>query len=130
MKTLKDALEKFTVEQRHYIEKRTEVMEKEVVLLNALREAVTLAEEEWEKRLDWSTSCDLQLKGTGHITPSSLVALIKSLGGSIDLTITLPNCEPIQLSQLEHFLIDESEEDDLFSSVEITETVTIEKAAL
>lgn len=101
MKSLQDKLNEFTDREKEEIFARAETIRKEVLLLKAVREAAGISQEELADKLDRSQSYISRLERRGNITINTIISIVEALGGSLDLTIKLPEIEPMKFSQIE-----------------------------
>ncbi len=104
MITLEAKLKQFTPEEREQIYTRAEEIKKEVLILKAVREATGISQEELADRLELSQSYVSRLERRSNVTINTILAVVKALGGSIDITINLPEREPVKFSQIETML--------------------------
>jgi len=101
MITLDEKLKQFTSSEREEIYARAEEIKKEVLILRTICEATGLSQEELADRLEVGQSYISSLEQRQNLTINTIVAVIKALGGSVDITINLPNREPVKFSQIE-----------------------------
>ncbi|NES22126.1 MAG: helix-turn-helix transcriptional regulator [Symploca sp. SIO3E6] len=103
MITLEEKLKQFTSEEQEQIYARAEEMKKEVLILKAVSEATGISQEELADRLELSQFY-AQLERRSNVTINTILAVVKALGGSVDITINLPEHEPVKFSQIETML--------------------------
>ncbi|NEP56114.1 MAG: helix-turn-helix transcriptional regulator [Symploca sp. SIO2G7] len=104
MITLEEKLKQFTSEEQEQIYSRAEEMKKEVLILKAVCKATGISQEELADSLELSQSYVSRLERRSNVTINTILAVVKALEGSIDITINLPEREPVKFSQIETML--------------------------
>jgi transcriptional regulator with XRE-family HTH domain len=101
MISYQDKRKQFSPEAQARIDERANEIRSELRLLRTLREMLGISQEELAKRLEVDQSYISRLERRDNITLSSLANTIRALGGTVELTITIPEYEPLHVSGLE-----------------------------
>ena len=84
--------------RRHRIEKRFEVLKREVESLSALREVAGKAQTEVAAALNISQPSVSKVEKQTDVLLSTLRHYVQALGGELEIVVRLPRKEPLQLS--------------------------------
>jgi transcriptional regulator with XRE-family HTH domain len=101
MKSYKEKRQEFSPEAQERIRAGAQQIKQEMRILRAIRDAAGLSQEELAKRLEVGQSYISRLERRENITLATLAAIAQALGGSIEITITLPECKPVKFSSVE-----------------------------
>lgn len=91
----------FSKEAQERIKNRAQEIKNELHILKAIRELTGMSQEALAERLEVNQSYISRLERRDNITLATLTSIISALGGSVELTIHLPEQEPVKFSQLE-----------------------------
>lgn len=105
-KSYKEIKKTFSKERIDYIESGANQIKKELKLLAEVSKAVNLTQEELAILLNMGQS-DIpeEVKEGKNITIHTLISMIKSMGGSIDVTVNFPDKPCIYFSEIEKLMI-------------------------
>ena len=106
LKSLDQKLAKFSPQSRKRIDAGAKRIRQELDLLKKMRELMGISQEQLAERLDVGQSYISKLEGRENITLLTLSDVAKALGGSVELTIRLPNKEPVIVPELETYFRD------------------------
>jgi len=101
MISYKEKRAQFSPDAQARISAGADELRNELRLLRAIREASGLSQEELAERLEVGQSYISRLERRNNITLATLSAIAHALGGSVEITITLPECPPVKLSGVE-----------------------------
>lgn len=101
MKSYKEKRQEFSPEAQARISAGAQEIKNEIRILRAIREASGLSQEELAERLEVGQSYISRLERRDNITLATLAGIAQALGGSIEITINLPECEPVKFSGVE-----------------------------
>lgn len=109
MISYKEKRKQFSQKAQKRISAKADEIRNEIRILRAVREITGISQEELAERLDVGQSYVSRLERRDNITLATLVRIIDALGGSIDITVNLPEREPVKFSHLETFLCRDQE---------------------
>lgn len=101
MISYKEKRQQFSPEAQARISAGAQEIRNEIRILRAIREASGLSQEELADRLEVGQSYISRLERRDNITLATLASIAQALGGSIEITINLPECEPVKFSGVE-----------------------------
>ena len=104
MISYKEKRKEFSKEAQERISAKADEIRNELRLLRAVREITGISQEELAQKLNVGQSYISRLERRDNITLATLVRIIDALGGSVDITINLPEREPVKFSHLEKLL--------------------------
>ncbi len=101
MISYKEKRKQFSKEAQKRITDRAQEIKNELHILKAIREITGMSQEVLAERLEVGQSYISRLERRDNITLATLANIIRTLGGSIEMTIQLPDMEPMKFSHLE-----------------------------
>ncbi|PXA93983.1 transcriptional regulator [Nostoc sp. 3335mG] len=101
MISYKEKRKQFSPEAQARISAGAQEIRNEIRILRAIREASGLSQEELADRLEVGQSYISRLERRDNITLATLAGIAQALGGSIEITINLPEREPVKFSAIE-----------------------------
>jgi predicted transcriptional regulator len=101
MISYQDKRKAFSPEAQQRITQRADEIRSELRLLRTLREMLGISQDELAQRLEVDQSYISRMERRDNITLSTLANTIRALGGSVELTIKIPEHEPLYVSNLE-----------------------------
>lgn len=101
MISYKEKRQQFSPEAQARISARSQDIRNELRILRVIREASGISQEDLAKRLEVGQSYISRLERRDNITLATLASVAQALGGSIEITINLPNHEPVKFSGVE-----------------------------
>lgn len=101
MISYKEKRKQFSKEAQKRITDRAQEIKNELHILKVIREMTGMSQEVLAKRLEVDQSYISRLERRDNITLATLANIICTLGGSIEMTIQLPEQEPMKFSHLE-----------------------------
>lgn len=99
-KILQDIWDKLPDERKERIQARTEELEVEYLTLQELRKAAGLTQAEISRNLEMPQSNVSRLERESDMLLSTLQNYIAAMGGSLIITVELPNKPPVRLNML------------------------------
>lgn len=110
MISYKEKRKQFSKESQERISAKADEIRNELRILRAVRELTGISQEELAERLEVGQSYVSRLERRDNVTLATLVRIIDALGGSIDITINLPERTPVKFPHLERLLLPSSEQ--------------------
>lgn len=110
MISYKEKRQQFSKEAQERIGVNADEIREELRILRTLRELTGLSQEELAERLEVGQSYVSRLERRDNVTLATLVRIVDALGGSLDITINLPEREPVKFPQIERFLFSSLEQ--------------------
>jgi len=101
MISYKEKRKQFSMEAQERISVKASEIRNELRILRAVRELTGISQEELAERLEVGQSYISRLERRDNVTLATLVRIIDALGGSIDITINLPERAPVKFPHLE-----------------------------
>jgi transcriptional regulator with XRE-family HTH domain len=101
MISYKEKRKQFSPSAQARISAGAQEIRNELRILRAIREASGLSQEELADRLEVGQSYISRLERRDNITLATLAGIAQALGGSIEITINLPEREPVKFSGIE-----------------------------
>jgi transcriptional regulator with XRE-family HTH domain len=112
MKSYQEKRKQFSPEAQKRITDRAQEIKDELHILKAIREITGMSQEVLAERLEVCQSYISRLERRDNITLATLANIIRVLGGSIEITIHLPEREPVKFSHLEALFAPDAQHDD------------------
>lgn len=100
-RTYRQIKQEFSPQMQQEISAGAEKIRTGLKILSTVRHAAGLTQEELADLLDVKQSYISQVEGRENITLGTLLGAIAAMGGSVDLTVNLPEKASIQFSQIE-----------------------------
>lgn len=101
MISYKEKRQQFSPEAQERINADAQEIKNEIRILRAIREASGISQEELAERLEVGQSYISRLERRDNITLATLAGIAQALGGSLEITINLPEHAPVKLSHIE-----------------------------
>jgi transcriptional regulator with XRE-family HTH domain len=105
MISYKEKRNQFSPEAQTRINAGAEKIRMELRILRTIREASGISQEELASRLDVGQSYISRLERRSNITLATLAGIAQALGGSIEITINLPQHEPVKFTGFEEMFL-------------------------
>lgn len=110
MISYREKRKQFSPEAQERIRAKADDIRDELRILRTVRELTGISQEELAERLEVGQSYVSRLERRDNITLATLVRIIDALGGSIDITINLPERAPVKFPHLERLIPSSSEQ--------------------
>jgi transcriptional regulator with XRE-family HTH domain len=101
MISYKEKRKQFSEEAQKRIAARAQEIKNELHILKAVRELTGMSQQALAERLEVDQSYISRLERRDNITLATLTNIVRTLGGSIEITIQLPDQEAMKFSHLE-----------------------------